>query len=154
MQIYNATSDAKIIHFLRKQFRIQVVWGLGANTFRDTLLNAVIRAGSQGMRMRLTCERTGDWSKRWTLNTRTSNHAQIRLMLSILSFCILAVGAGSSYDYGQKMSANTFYCVVLYFSYEFIAKDGLDGCSYEQGKKMETMNRTGEHAWVVSNAGS
>lgn len=52
------------------------------------------------------------------------------------------MGAGSSYEYGQKISANTFYCVVLYISYEFIARDGRDDCSYEEGQKMEPINRT------------
>jgi hypothetical protein len=52
-------------------------------------------------------------------------------MLSILFLCVLAGGVGSSYEYGQKIAANTFYCVVAYFNYEFIAKDGRDGCSYE-----------------------
>jgi hypothetical protein len=53
MQICNATSDAKIIHFLPMQFRIHVVCGSGADIFRVTNLNTGIRvcAASQGIRI-------------------------------------------------------------------------------------------------------
>lgn len=59
MQICNATSHVKIIHFLPMHFGIQVVWGLGAHIFRGTLLNIVTCADSQGIRVWLGYRRIG-----------------------------------------------------------------------------------------------